>query len=128
MTKIKINTFATWESLTNVFDNKRAPLLLQINVENKTDEKVIIDSICFSVKHNYLLFKTEKDILKRTKKYAVNPKMTSSLEIDVQYLLNKYSANKKFNVKIVSNNEIFESDIVHLGALKVSTIENNQQF
>lgn len=127
MTKIKINTFATWESSTNVFDNQRAPLLLQIDVENKTDEKIIIDSICFSVKQNYLLFKTEKDILKRTKKYAINPKMTFSLEIDVNYLLNRYSANKKFNVKMVSNNEVFESDIVHLGALKVPVIENNQQ-
>nr|WP_315154599.1 hypothetical protein [uncultured Flavobacterium sp.] len=127
MTKLKINTFATWESSTNVFDNQRAPLLLQIDVENKTDEKLIIDSICFSVKHNYLLFKTDKEILKRTKKYAINPKMTLSLEMDVHYLLNKYSAKKKFNVKIVSNNEIFESDIVHLGALKVSMIENNQQ-
>lgn len=127
MTKLKINTFATWESSTNVFDNQRAPLLLQLDVENKTDEKLIIDSICFSVKHNYLLFKTDKEILKRTKKYAINPKMTLSLEMDVHYLLNKYSAKKKFNVKIVSNNEVFESDIVHLGALKVSMIENNQQ-
>jgi hypothetical protein len=127
MTKLKINTFAKWESLTNIFDNRRAPLLLQIDVENKTDEKVIIDSICFSVKHNYLFFKTEKDILNRTKKYAISPKMTFSLEIDVQYLLNKYSATKKFNVKMVSNNEVFESDIVHLGALKAPMIQTNQQ-
>ncbi len=128
MTKIKINTFATWESSTNVLDNQQAPLLLQIDVENKTDEKVIIDSICFSIKHNYLLFKTEKDVLKRAKKYAINPKMTFSLEIDVNYLLNRYSANKKFNVKMVSNNEVFESDIVHLGALKTPMLKTNQQF
>jgi meiotically up-regulated gene 157 (Mug157) protein len=124
MTKIKINTFATWDSLSNAFHNNRSPLLLQIDVENKTDEKVIIDSICFSVKHNYLLYKTSKDILKKTKKYAISPKMTFSLELDAQYLLNRYSPNKKFNVKIISNNEVFESDVVNLGALKVYN-ENN---
>ncbi|MBF4473716.1 MULTISPECIES: hypothetical protein [Flavobacterium] len=126
MTKIKINTFAKWESFTSVFNNQGAPLLLQIDIENKTDEKVIIDSICFSIKHNFILFKTQKDILKRAKKYAINPKMTISLEIDVRYLFNKYSTNKKFNIKIVSNNEIFESDIVHLGCIENFNNRNYQ--
>jgi hypothetical protein len=37
----------------------------------------------------------------------------------VRHLLNNYSTDEKFKVKVESNNEIFESDIVHLGALKV---------
>lgn len=119
MNKIVINTFATWESLTTVFGTKTTPLLLQIEVENKTNQKIIVDSICISIKNNYVFFKTSNDILKQTKNYTINPKSTFSFKLDVRHLLSKYSTDKKFKVKVTSNNEIFESDVVHLGALKV---------
>lgn len=124
MTKIKINTFATWESLTNVFDNRKKPVLLQIDVKNKSDERVIIDSICFSIKQNYLFFKTSKDVLKKMKKYEIRPNMTFSLKLDIQHLLREYSTDKKFNIKIISKNEVYESDIFQLGALKALNNSN----
>ena len=119
MNKIEIKTFTTWESLTNILGKQTSPLLLQIDIENKTNNIFKIDSICVSIKHNYILFKTSEDILKQTKSYSINPKSSFSFKFDVRHLLSKYSTDKKFKVKVESNSEIFESDIVHLGALKV---------
>lgn len=119
MSKIEIKTFATWESLTNILGKQTTPLLLQVDVENKTNGVFIISSICISIKHNYILFKTSEDVLKQTKSYSINPKSTFSFKLDVRHLLSKYSTDKKFKVKIESNNEVYESDIVYLGALKV---------
>ena len=115
MCKIEIKTFATWESLTNLSGKQTTPLLLQVDIDNKTDEVFIIDSICISIKHD----NTSEDVLKQTKQYSINPKKTFSFKLDVRHLLNNYSTDEKFKVKVDSNNEIFESDIVHLGALKV---------
>jgi len=115
MNKIEIKTFATWESLTNLLGKKTTPLLLQVDIENKNDEIFIIDSICISIKHA----DSFTDVLKQTKSYSINPKSTFSFKLDVRHLLNNYSTDEKFKVKVESNNEIFESDIVHLGALKV---------
>lgn len=119
MSKIEIKTFATWESITNILGKQTTPLLLQVDIENKTNEVFKIDSICISIKHNYILFSTSEDILKQTKPYSINPKTTFSFKLDVRHLLSKYSTDKKFKVKVESNNDIYESDIVHLGALKV---------
>ena len=119
MSKIEIKTFATWESITNILGKQTTPLLLQVDIENKTNEVFKIDSICISIKHNYILFSTSEDILKQTKPYSINPKTKISFKLDVRHLLSKYSTDKKFKVKVESNNDIYESDIVHLGALKV---------
>ncbi len=58
MSKIEIKTFATWESITNILGKQTTPLLLQVDIENKTNEVLKIDSICISIKHNYILFST----------------------------------------------------------------------
>lgn len=109
----------TSESITNILGTKTTPLVLQVDIDNKTNQVFRIDSICISIKHNYFLFSTSKDVLKQSKQYSINPKSTFSFKLDVRQLLNKYSTDKKFKVKIESNNEVYESDIVHLGALKV---------
>ena len=115
MSKIEIKTFATWESLTNILGKQTTPLLLQVDIDNKTDEIFIIESICISIKHD----NTFEDVLKQTKLYSIKPKTIFSFKLVVRHLLNNYSADEKFKVKVESNNEIFESDIVYLGALKV---------
>lgn len=114
MNKIEIKTFATWESLTDVLGKQTTPLLLQIDIENNTNEIFIIDSICISIKHS----DSFTDVLKQTKSYLINPKNTFSFKLDVKHLFNNYSIDEKFKIKVVSNNEIFESDIVYLGTLK----------
>lgn len=119
MSKIEIKTFATWESRTNILGKQTTPLMLKIEIDNNTNEIFTIDSICISIKLDYIIFKTSKDILKQTKSYSINSKSSFSFNLDVRYLLNKYSPNKKFKVKIISNNETFESDIVYLDTLKV---------
>ena len=115
MNKIEIKTFATWESLTNILCKQTTPLLLQIDIENKTDEIFTINSICISIKHA----DSFSDVLKQSKSYSINPKSTFSFKLNVRHLLDNYSTDEKFKVKVESDNEVFESDIVHLGALKV---------
>ena len=103
MNELEIKPFATWEVSTGLVGTFKTPLILLIEIQNKTNRDITIDSICLSIKTNYLLFNASSDEFK----------------LDVIRLFEKYSDNKKFKVKVTSKDKIFESEIVHLGALKV---------
>jgi len=118
MNELEIKTFATWETSVGLLGSFKTPLVLLVEVHNKTSRDISIDSICISIKTNYLLFSTSSDELKQSKTYIIRANSKFKFELNVRHLLERYSTNKKFKVKITSNNKVFESDMVSIGALK----------
>ncbi len=118
MNELEIKTFATWETSVGLLGNFKTPLLLLIEVHNKTSRDITIDSICISIKNNYLLFNTSSDELKQSKTYTIRGNSKFDFKLDVRHLFERYSTSKKFKVKVTSNTKVFESDMVNIGTLK----------
>lgn len=118
MNKIEISTCATWELSQTVIGDFTTPLMLQIDIKNNTDKPVQIHSICVSIKYNYILFVRSKDILKRDFNFKINQYKNYSIQMNIRYLFNQYSNNKKFKVKLFTNIGVYESDIIDLDALR----------
>jgi hypothetical protein len=89
-----------------------------VEIHNKTSRDITIDSICISIKNNYLLFSTSSDELKQSKSYLIRSNSKFEFKLDVRHLFERYSTSKKFKVKVTSNTKVFESDMVSIGALK----------
>lgn len=118
MIELEIKTFATWETSVGLLGNFKTPLILLVEIHNKTSRDITIDSICISIKNNYLLFSTSSDELKQSKSYLIRSNSKFDFKLDVRHLFERYSTSKKFKVKVTSNTKIFESDMVSIGALK----------
>jgi hypothetical protein len=123
MKDIKIETFATWELQTGIFGTSSTPLILQIDVKNNTNTKFNITGICVSLKRDFILFGTSKDILYANKNENVAPNSKFTFKIDIYHLQSNYSADKKFTIKVFGKNKNYESEelsINHLQKLKAS--------
>lgn len=118
MNELEIKTFATWETSVGLLGNFKTPLILLIEVHNKTSCDITIDSICISIKKNYLLFSASSDELKQSKNYVIRGNSKFKFKLDVRHLFERYSTSKKFKIKVTSNTKVFESDMVSIGALK----------
>lgn len=114
MKDVKISTAATWESITNLFGSFTTPLLLNIKIVNDDNSAIKVKNICISIKN----FFGSIDILSGNKNELINPNSYFEYKIDVKYILEKYSASKKFTVKVTfDNNEVFESNKITVNML-----------
>ena len=73
---------------------------LALEIHNKTSRDITIDSICISIKNNYLLFSTSSDELKQSKSYLIRSNSKFDFKLDVRHLFERYSTSKKFKVKV----------------------------
>lgn len=114
MNKISINTFAQWTEDTTIVGVITYPLQLLVEVTNNTMENFYIKKICISVKNLIL----SEDALEQNKTYKILPNSKFEFTLDIRHILNSYKSNKKFTVKITSNdNEVFESEQISVDIL-----------
>lgn len=106
MPKITIETYKTWTQ--SIFGS--GPLYLRATIINHTNSKFIIREICISIKTNYIIFNTSKDVLVQLNTYTISPYGKYNFDIDIQHVYNINNLSKKFTVKVYGDNDTFESN------------------
>ncbi len=123
MKDIRINTYSTWERSTSIFGVHTTPLLLLVEIKNNTNTNFEITGICISTKNNYFFFETSTDILHTNSNQIVKPHSKFEFKIDVRHIIENYSSTKNFTVKVISDNESYESL-----KISVSDLQNIQSI
>ncbi len=119
MKDIVIQTFSKWSQSVSIFGSHTTPVHLLVRVLNNKNKKFIIRSVCVSTKTDYWLFEISNDILHNTRTFIVNSNSNFDYEIDVRHIIENYSRNKKFTIKITGDTGTYESE-----KMTVSDIQN----
>lgn len=125
MSKINIEMNAGWEIVTNIFGSHQLPLTLVANLTNNTNNRIKINKIFVSIKHNFLLFETSKEILWLDNPFILNATDVAKCEFNLNSILKEYNQNKKFTIRILFNeNEIIESEKVSIKILNDTVVNS----
>jgi len=109
MENVTLLTAAKWELVTGILGAYTTPLLLNITIKNNRSSNVKIKRIGISIKS--FIWSTE--ILGADKDDIIEAKSKFGFDLDVRYILNKYSETKEFTVKVkFENGETLESSIL----------------
>jgi len=101
MENVTLLTAAKWELVTGILGAYTTPLLLNITIKNNRSSNVKIKRIGISIKS--FIWSTE----------IIEAKSKFGFDLDVRYILNKYSETKEFTVKVkFENGETLESSIL----------------
>lgn len=123
MRDIELSTFAEWIRSGNILGVWDSPLKLRLEVMNNGSAAFVVRGICISVKNDYLLWKSSKDILPQITNDRIDPQGKYIYKVDVRHILRSYSANKQFTMKVFGDDVVFESDILSVNLLNLQQLK-----